>query len=60
MFKQLGIRYEGPQVPLNAIESFWTATKEEIDKVAQGCGPGKYMDYLIPDTVWGGLSIKRA
>jgi hypothetical protein len=57
---RLGLKYEGPQVPLYADEAFWNATKEDIDKVAQGCGPGKYGDYLVPDTVWGGLSIQRA
>ncbi len=36
------------------------AKKEEIDTVAQGCGPGWFGDYLVPDTVWGGLSIERA
>ena len=60
MLRRLGIKYEGQPVPIEADESFWIATKEEIDAVAQGCGPGKYADYLIPDTVFGGLSIKRA
>jgi len=32
----LGIKYEGPSVPLIADESFWAATKEEIDVCAQG------------------------
>lgn len=32
----LGIKYEGPLVPLHADPRFWAATKEEIDKVAQG------------------------
>ena len=36
MLRQLGIKYEGPAVPLEADPSFWSATKEEIDKVAQG------------------------
>ena len=31
MLSRLGIRFEGPEVPLHAVESFWTATKEEID-----------------------------
>jgi len=53
------IKYEGCPVPLYADKSFWEATKEEIDAVAGGCGPGKYLDYLIPDTVWF-LSIERA
>jgi len=60
MFKSLGIKFKGPAVPLEADPRFWKATKEEIDKVAQGCGPGKYADYLIPDTTWFGLSIQRA
>jgi len=60
MFRQLGIKYDGTPVPLEADPSFWSATKEEIDKQAQGCGPGWFGDYLIPDSVWGGLSIKRA
>ena len=57
---RLGIKYEGPQVPLYADEGYWQATKEDIDNVAQGCGPGWFGDYLVPDTVWGGLSIERA
>jgi len=60
MLRQLGIKYEGPEVPLHAIEAFWRATKEEIDSCAGGCGPGKVGDWIVPDTVWGGLSIKRA
>jgi len=36
MLRQLGIKYEGPSVPLNAPESFWRATKEEIDALAGG------------------------
>jgi len=56
---KLRIKYEGRPVPLYADESFWNATKEEIDSVAGGCGPGWLGDRLIPDTVWG-LSIKRA
>ena len=60
MLRQLGLKYEGPAVPLEADPRFWEATKEEIDKVAQGCGPGWFGDYLVPDTVWGGLSIERA
>ena len=57
---RFGLKYEGPAVPLYADEAFWNATKEEVDKVAQGCGPGWFGDYLVPDTVWGGLSIERA
>ena len=60
MLRQLGLKYEGPAVPLEADQRFWEATKEEIDKQAQGCGPGWFGDYLVPDTVWGGLSIVRA
>jgi len=56
----LGIKYEGQSVPLEADPSFFSATKEEIDKKAQGCGPGRFGDYFVPDSVWGGLSIKRA
>ena len=60
MLRQLGIKYEGPLVPLQAVESFWVATKEEIDACTGGCGPGWFGDWLVPDTVWGGLSIQRA
>ncbi|MFA9409365.1 MAG: hypothetical protein ACERKJ_11120 [Candidatus Dadabacteria bacterium] len=56
----LGIKYEGQPVPLQADPTFWAAPKEEIDKHAQGCGPGPIGDYFVPDSVWGGLSIKRA
>ena len=59
MFKRLSQKYEGPQVPLDADPRFWEATKEEIDKQAGGCGPG-WADYLVPDSVWFGLSIGRA
>ena len=58
MFK-LGQKYGDMPVPLYAPLEFWTATKEEIDEVAYGCGPGRLGDYLIPDRVWG-LSILRA
>jgi len=36
MLRQLGIKYEGPKVPLFAVESFWNAAKEDIDKQAGG------------------------
>jgi len=36
MLRQLGIKYEGPLVPLHAPESFWRATKEEIDALTGG------------------------
>jgi len=36
MFRQLGIKYEGPLVPLQAVESFWTSPKKDIDALAQG------------------------
>lgn len=56
---RLGIKYEGKPIPLQAEDSFWNATKKEIDAVTGGCGPGWLGDWLIPDTVWG-LSIERA
>jgi len=56
----LGIKYEGQPVPLEADPTFWVATKDEIDNNAQGCGPGWFGDWFVPDSVWGGLSIKRA
>ena len=59
MLRQLGIKYEGPAVALEADPTFWAADKEDIDRVAHGCGPG-WGDWLVPDTVWGGLSIRRA
>jgi len=36
MFRSLGLKYDGPPVPLHAPESFWRATKEEIDALAGG------------------------
>jgi len=56
----LGIKYEGQSVPLQADPTFFLTPKEEIDKQAQGCGPGWFGDWFVPDSVWGGLSIKRA
>lgn len=58
---KLRIKYESHHyVPLEADESFWDATKDEIDLATGGCGPGWAGDWFVPDTVWGGLSILRA
>lgn len=32
---------------------------EKFNAVVGGCGPGKWGDYFVPDTLWG-LSIKLA
>ena len=44
---------------LFAPKTYWTTPKEEIDRVTGGCGPGRFGDWLVPDTIWG-LSIKKA
>lgn len=56
---KLRIKYKGKPVPLEADESFWNATTEEIDAATGGCGPGWLGDWFVPDTTWG-LSIKPA
>jgi len=56
---RFGVKYSDKPIPLEAPEKFWDTPKEEIDKVAGGCGPGWFGDWIVPDTVWG-LSIKRA
>lgn len=38
-------------VRLYAPEEYWLLTDE--DKKAMGCGPGKWGDYLVPDTMYG-------
>lgn len=44
---------------LVAPDSFWEATKKEVDKHTGGCGPGKTGDYLVPDKIlW--MSIEEA
>jgi hypothetical protein len=47
------------KLELFAPENYWKASEEERDKIAGGCGPGGFGDYLVPDTVWL-LNIKPA
>ena len=37
---------------LDAAQSFWNATLDELDKVCNGCGPKKF-GWLIPDVILG-------
>jgi len=38
---------------LIAPDIYWTTSREEIEEVTGGCGPGKIGDWFVPDTVWG-------
>lgn len=40
-------------------QSFLEATDKEIEEKTGGCGPGKYGDYFVPDTILF-VSIKEA
>jgi len=44
---------------LVASGSYWKATGEDLAEMTGGCGPGKFGDYLVPDTMYG-LSVKAA
>ena len=44
---------------LKAPDSFWATDEATLAMLTGGCGPGKYGDYLVPDTMYG-LSIKSA
>lgn len=41
---------------LLAPKGFWKLTEEERSRKYFGCGPGKFGDRIVPDTIWG-LSI---
>lgn len=47
------------KIKLYAPKEYWASSKEEIDAVTGGCGPGGFGDFLVPDTVWF-LNIKIA
>lgn len=47
------------QTQLFAPEAFWDLTDEQRAKLCNGCGPGKMLGFLVPDTLWG-LSIAPA
>lgn len=34
---------------------YWSLTDEQVNGLvgAGGCGPGRFGDYLVPDTLWG-------
>ena len=36
-----------------APDTFWKIPKEERDRKYEGCGPGKYGDWIVPDDIWG-------
>ena len=38
---------------LVAPADYWNASDEEIQTRTGGCGPGKWGDYLVPDTAYG-------
>ena len=44
---------------LRAPQSYWDASREMIESVAGGCGPGGVGDWMVPDTNFG-LSMKPA
>lgn len=46
-------------VDLAAPVSYWEADPYLLKERTGGCGPGKFGDFFVPDTVWG-LSIFRA
>ena len=41
---------------LLASDGFWGLSEEERNRKYFGCGPGKFGDRIVPDTIWG-LSI---
>jgi hypothetical protein len=47
------------KVTLYAPPSYWALTEKQLKELigTGGCGPGKFGDYLVPDTWWG-LNIK--
>ena len=47
------------KLKLYAPKSYWDTPKHVIDALVNGCGPGKFGDYLVPDTLYG-LSVKAA
>ena len=46
-------------VKLISSDTWKLATKEDRDKYSGGCGPGKFGDWLVPDTMWG-LCVSEA
>lgn len=55
----MSIKEEIKQLGLKVPDCFWTRDEATLAMMTGGCGPGKYGDYLVPDTAWG-LSIKLA
>lgn len=47
------------KVNLIAPASYWQATKEDIDNLTGGCGPGDAGDLIVPDKILG-VSILEA
>lgn len=41
---------------LLASDRFWNMSEDERNRKHLGCGPGKFGDRIVPDTIWG-LSI---
>ena len=44
---------------LYAPKSYWAASPDEVSRVAGGCGPGGFGDFLVPDKIWG-LDVSHA
>jgi hypothetical protein len=38
---------------LYAPESYWKLTPEQKSSIVNGCGPGKVLGILVPDSLWG-------
>ena len=47
------------KVELYAPAKYWACDSELLDRITTGCGPGKFGDFLVPDTMYG-LSVKQA
>lgn len=57
LHKHCGPRCEG--VALYAPQAYWRMEPCVVDGITGGCGPGKFGDKFVPDTLWG-LSVKPA
>ena len=47
------------KVKLFAPPAYWDTPAEDVDKITGGCGPGRFGDWLVPDSLLF-LSIKKA
>ncbi|MCK5602633.1 hypothetical protein KAR91_12205 [Candidatus Pacearchaeota archaeon] len=55
----MGIKERCAALGLEAPAAFWLTDEATLAMMTGGCGPGKYGDYLVPDTAWL-LSIRPA